>query len=77
MLKGNLEINDMGQDFGGTLSGLEVEYLMKHECAEYVVWRRSKIGIQLDEKQISTIEDWMQQKIVSDQCAEKLRSWNC
>jgi glycerol-3-phosphate dehydrogenase len=80
MLKSNLEINDMGQDFGGTLSRREVEYLMKHEwaeCAEDVVWRRSKIGIQLDKKQISTIEDWMQQKIVSDQCAEKLRSWNC
>ena len=80
MLKGALEIKDMGQDFGGTLSGREVEYLMKHEwaeCAEDVVWRRSKIGIQLDKKQISAIEDWMQQKIVSDQCAEKLRSWNC
>jgi hypothetical protein len=31
MLKGTLEINDMGQDFGGTLSGREVEYLMKYE----------------------------------------------
>ena len=80
MLKGAFEIKDMGQDFGGTLSEREVEYLMKHEwaeCAEDVVWRRSKIGIQLDKKQISVIEDWMQQKIVSDQCAEKLRSWNC
>jgi glycerol-3-phosphate dehydrogenase len=68
---------DIGQDFGGTLSGREVEYLMKHECAEDVVWRRSQIGIQLDKKQISAIEEWMPQKIVSDQCAEKLRSGNC
>ena len=54
MLKGAVDIKDMGQDFGGTLSGREVEYLMKHECAEDVVWRRSEIGIQLDKK-ISSI----------------------
>ncbi len=51
MLKGALDIKDMGQDFGGTLSGREVEYLMKHEWAECFVWRKSRIGIQLDEKQ--------------------------
>jgi glycerol-3-phosphate dehydrogenase len=80
LMKGALNIEDMGQDFGGTLSEREVEYLMKHEwaeCAEDVVWRRSKLGIRLDKKQISVIEDWMQQQTISDQCSEKLRSRNC
>ncbi len=74
MLKGALNIKDMGQDFGGTLSEREVKYLMKYEwaeCAEDVVWRRTKLGIRLDEKQISTIENWMQQNTAFDQAAGK------
>ena len=39
-------------DFGGTLSGREVDYLIQHEWAEDVVWRRSKIGIQLGKTNI-------------------------
>jgi glycerol-3-phosphate dehydrogenase len=80
IMKGASNIGDMGQDFGGTLSEREIEYLMKHEwaeCAEDVVWRRSKLGIRLSAKEISVIEDWMKQKSQSDQCAEKQRSLNC
>jgi glycerol-3-phosphate dehydrogenase len=80
LMKGAFNIEDMGQDFGGALSAREVEYLMKYEwaeCAEDVVWRRSKLGIRLDKKQVSAIDDWMHQKIISDQCSEKLRSQNC
>jgi glycerol-3-phosphate dehydrogenase len=80
LMEGALNVDSMGQDFGGTLSGREVEYLMKHEwaeCAEDVVWRRSKLGIRLDRKQIAAIDDWMQKKTLSDQGAEKLRSQNC
>jgi len=80
LMKGALNIEDMGQDFGGTLSAREIEYLMKHEwaeCAEDVVWRRSKLGIRLDENLIAVIEEWMQQKTTFDQRSQKLRSQNC
>lgn len=80
MMEGALEIEDIGLDFGGTLSQREVEYLMKYEwaeCAEDVVWRRTKLGIRLDKKQISALENWMQQKTLSDQGTKELRSGNC
>ncbi len=80
LMKGALNIEDMGQDFGGTLSAREIEYLMKHEwaeCAEDVVWRRTKLGIRLDENLIAVIDEWMQQKATFDQHSGKLRSQNC
>ncbi|WP_394155001.1 glycerol-3-phosphate dehydrogenase [Loktanella salsilacus] len=39
---------DLGQDFGGTLTAAEVDWLMEHEfacTAEDVLWRRSKLGL--------------------------------
>lgn len=42
-----------------------------------VVWRRSKLGILLVKNQMSVFDDWMQQKIASDQCSEKPGSQNC
>lgn len=53
---------DLGQDFGATLSEREVRWLMEHEfaqTAEDVVWRRSKLGLRLDEAQIKLLDDWM------------------
>jgi len=78
--KGASNIDDMGKDFGGTLSEREIEYLINHEwaeCAEDIIWRRSKLGIRLDNKEVLAIEDWIKQKFESNQYAEQQRSQNC
>jgi len=56
---------DLGQDFGATLTAREVTWLMGKEYAmraEDVVWRRSKLGLRLSGAQIKLLDDWMAQK---------------
>ncbi len=63
MLDGVETASDMGEDFGATLTGREVAWLMDHEYArraEDVVWRRNKLGLRLSAEQISRLDDWMQ-----------------
>jgi len=51
-----------GKDFGADLTECEVLWLMEHDyaqAAEDVVWRRSKLGLRMDGKQIATLQDWM------------------
>ncbi len=53
---------DLGQDFGATLTAREIRWLMDHEyarTAEDVVWRRSKLGLRLDAAEIKLLDDWM------------------
>jgi glycerol-3-phosphate dehydrogenase len=48
MLNGATTLAHLGQDFGGTLTATEVDWLMEHEfacTAEDVLWRRSKLGL--------------------------------
>ncbi|NNF70670.1 MAG: glycerol-3-phosphate dehydrogenase [Rhodobacteraceae bacterium] len=54
---------DLGQDFGATLTEAEVTWLTTREfarCAEDVVWRRSKLGLRLSEDEIAALDRWMQ-----------------
>ena len=54
---------DLGQDFGATLTEAELRWLMDKEYAqraEDVVWRRSKLGLRMTQDQIAAIDDWMQ-----------------
>ena len=54
---------DLGQSFGATLTEAEVKWLMDKEfamTAEDVVWRRSKLGLRLDESQIEALDTFMQ-----------------
>ena len=63
MLDGARSTGDLGPDFGATLTGREVTWLKDKEyarSAEDVVWRRSKLGLRLDEAQITALDDWMQ-----------------
>ena len=56
--------DDLGQDFGATLTAREVEWLIDKEyamTAEDVVWRRNKLGLRLSMDQIKTLNDWMSQ----------------
>jgi len=53
---------DLGQDFGATLTEAEVRWLMKKEyahTAEDIVWRRSKLGLRMDKMQIAALDTWM------------------
>lgn len=53
---------DLGADFGSTLTEAEVKWLMHHEfakTAEDIVWRRSKLGLRMTPDQIEALDRWM------------------
>lgn len=53
---------DLGLDFGATLTEVEVKWLMSKEyarTAEDVVWRRNKLGLRLTKAQIAELDVWM------------------
>ncbi len=53
---------DLGRDFGATLTGTEVSWLMKNEyarTAEDIIWRRNKLGLRMTPGQIDALNDWM------------------
>lgn len=55
-------IQDLGADFGASLSEVEVIWLMDREyarCAEDVVWRRNKLGLRMTDQQIAMLDAWM------------------
>ncbi|MBT8419185.1 MAG: glycerol-3-phosphate dehydrogenase, partial [Silicimonas sp.] len=54
--------DDLGRDFGATLTETEVRWLMAKEyarTAEDVVWRRNKLGLRLSNEKISALDEWM------------------
>lgn len=54
--------DDLGQDFGGTLTAAEVHYLATFEfatCAADILWRRSKLGLRLTQAQAETLETYL------------------
>jgi len=53
---------DLGRDFGATLTEAEVTWLMSREyarTAEDVIWRRTKLGLRLDDAQVAALDKWM------------------
>ncbi|MBB3995390.1 glycerol-3-phosphate dehydrogenase [Sulfitobacter undariae] len=53
---------DLGQEFGATLTEAEVRYLMTYEYAttsDDVIWRRSKLGLRMDNAQIAALDVFM------------------
>lgn len=58
-----LSPDDLGRDFGATLTAREVDWMMTREyarSAEDVVWRRNKLGLRMDAAQITALDTWMQ-----------------
>ncbi|WP_375255739.1 glycerol-3-phosphate dehydrogenase [Yoonia sp.] len=54
--------DDLGRDFGATLTEAEVKWLMAREYAvraEDVVWRRTKLGLRLTQDQIDALDIYM------------------
>ena len=69
ILKGTEKMTDLGHDFGGGLSEREVNYLRTHEWAQTaddILWRRSKLGLHLDENQQSALTKWLLMKPATD-----------
>ena len=53
---------DLGNDFGGTLTEAELNWLHAHEFAqtgEDVLWRRTKLGLVLNEAEHESVGEWM------------------
>ncbi len=53
---------DLGRDFGATLTGREVRWLMEREfarTAEDVLWRRTKLGLRLSAEEAAALDAYM------------------
>lgn len=58
-------VEDLGPDFGATLTGAEVNWMMAREYAttgDDVLWRRSKLGLRMDAEQRAAVDAWMKDK---------------
>ena len=62
MLAGATRPEDLGPDFGATLSGAEVNWLITREYAREaadILWRRTRLGLHMTEDQITALEAFM------------------
>ena len=58
---------DLGRDFGATLTAREVNWLMEKEyarTAEDIVWRRSKLGLRMTDDEIAVLDKAMPAPLV-------------
>ena len=56
---------ELGRDFGAGLSQAEVDYLVEREwarTADDVLWRRSKLGLRLNDLQVAALADYLRAK---------------
>ncbi len=55
-------MDDLGHHFGAGLYRREVEYLIAMEwagSADDILWRRGKLGLRLDEKEVDALDRWV------------------
>ena len=63
LLEGAKSKEDLGEDFGATLTEAEVDWLKDHEFAQTaddILWRRTKLGLRLSKAEA----DWLEQCIL-------------
>ena len=63
LLRDAQDADALGTDFGATLTAAELTYLRDHEYArtgEDVLWRRTKLGLRLDDAQRAAVAAWME-----------------
>lgn len=68
MLAGASSKDALGIDFGGSLTEVEVNWLLEKEfvyCAEDVLWRRTKLGLRLNETQKNELQNWITNRLKS------------
>ena len=66
------EAADLGRDFGAGLTEAEVDWLMRHEYAQTaadVLWRRTRLGLHLDDEQVAELAAFMAQRMASGAAA--------
>ncbi|WP_343584640.1 glycerol-3-phosphate dehydrogenase [Herbaspirillum sp.] len=69
--------DELGRDFGGGLRQREVEYLAVHEWAceaDDVLWRRTKCGLHMSERQRQEFKDWFAEFGASGFCAGRMQA---
>lgn len=62
MLAGARDAAALGRDFGAGLTEAEIDHMRRNEwalTAEDVLWRRSKLGLRLDQRQVQAVRDSM------------------
>jgi glycerol-3-phosphate dehydrogenase len=62
ILNGSRTADDLGRDFGATLTEAEVNWLIAKEyarTAEDIVWRRSKLGLRMTSDQVAALDAYM------------------
>ncbi|MGR3502311.1 glycerol-3-phosphate dehydrogenase [Pseudaestuariivita sp.] len=63
IVAGTASAENLGKDFGATLTEAEVRWLMTREYATRaadIVWRRSKLGLRMTQAEIDALDIWMQ-----------------
>lgn len=61
-------MSEMGVNFGQNLYQREVDYLCREEwaqCAEDILWRRTKLGLVFTEKQTQSLDNYIKQSLGS------------
>ena len=57
--------DDLGRDFGATLTAREVDWLIRKEfaqTAEDVIWRRTKLGLRMSADEARALDVWMAER---------------
>ena len=65
-LGGAKEQSELGECFGADLTASEVDYLIREEwarSAQDIIWRRSKLGLYLNQEQIARLEEYIQERV--------------
>jgi glycerol-3-phosphate dehydrogenase len=65
LLRGATGPGSLGRQFGATMTEAEISYLMREEwaeCAQDVVWRRTKLGLRLTNEEIANIDVFMKER---------------
>jgi len=63
ILNGVSKMDDLGEHFGAGLYVVEVEHLLANEwaiSAEDILWRRTKLGLNMNAEEIQHFSNWMQ-----------------
>ncbi|WP_020407104.1 glycerol-3-phosphate dehydrogenase [Hahella ganghwensis] len=65
-------LDDLGLNFGANLTQKEVDYLVQYEfacTAEDVLWRRTKMGLFLDQEQKNAVSNYIEKKAFDNRAA--------
>ena len=64
---------DLGRDFGATLTEAEIHWLVRKEyarSAQDILWRRTKLGLHMNDEQIRALDDFVAEKLPAIAAAE-------